>query len=109
MIIPISDKFNEYSKLIFNMLNKHQIRVEIDERNEKMGAKIRNAEISKIPIMIILGEKELESEMISVRRKFEGNQGNMKIKSFIDSIVEEINNRKRATTFPGKPGPIFID
>ena len=44
--------------------------------------------------MIIIGEKELESDMISVRKKFEGNQGNMKLKSFIDSIVEEINNRK---------------
>ena len=94
IIIPISDKFNEYSKSIFNSLLKHDIRVEIDVRSEKMGAKIRNAEINKVPIMIILGEKELGSETVSVRRKFKGNQGSMKLNLFIDSILEEINSRR---------------
>ena len=59
-----------------------------------MGAKIRDAEINKIPIMIILGEKELNEKSISVRRKFEGNLGAVMLDNFIDSTLKEINNRE---------------
>ena len=58
-----------------------------------MGAKIRNAELSKIPIMIILGEKEVESNSISVRRRFVGNEGGISLDSFIETVKEEINER----------------
>ena len=92
-IIPISDKFNDYAQSIYDRLRKQKVRVNIDLRNEKMGAKIRNAEISKIPIMIIIGEKEVESETLSIRRKFSGNQGTFKIDDFIKSIRDEIDKR----------------
>ena len=92
-IIPISDKFNDYAQSIYDRLRKQKVRVNIDLRNEKMGAKIRNAEISKIPIMIIIGEKEVESETLSIRRKFSGNQGTFKIDDFIKSIKDEIDKR----------------
>ena len=90
-IIPISDKFNDYANSVYQELKKNNIRVEIDSRSEKMGAKIRNAEINKIPIMIILGEKELNEKTISVRRKFEGNLGAVMLDSFIDSTVIKQN------------------
>ena len=92
-IIPISDKFNDYAQSICDRLRKQKVRANIDLRNEKMGAKIRNAEISKIPIMIIIGEKEVESETLSIRRKFSGNQGTFKIDDFIKSIRDEIDKR----------------
>ena len=93
VIIPISDKFNDYAQSIYSELKNNNIRVHIDTRSEKMGAKIRTAEISKIPIMIIVGEKEVNDKSISVRRKFSGDMGSLKLDAFIDSINEEIHNR----------------
>ena len=93
VIIPISDKFNDYAQSIYSKLKENNIRVHIDTRSEKMGAKIRTAEISKIPIMIIVGEKEVNDKSISVRRKFSGDIGSLKLDTFIDSINEEIHNR----------------
>ena len=93
MIIPISDKFNDYADSVFNQLKEQNIRVKIDTRNEKMGAKIRTAELNKIPIMIIIGEQEVKDKTISVRRKFSGNQGSFSIDEFINSINTEIKTR----------------
>ena len=92
-IIPVSEKFNDYANTVYHTLKDNGIRVNLDTRNEKMGAKIRNAELSKIPIMIILGEKEVESNSISVRRRFVGNEGGISLNSFIKSCKEEINKR----------------
>ena len=92
-IIPVSEKFNDYANTVYHKLKDNGIRVNLDTRNEKMGAKIRNAELSKIPIMIILGEKEVESNSISVRRRFVGNEGGISLDSFIQSTKEEINER----------------
>ena len=93
VIIPISDKFNDYAYLVFDELKKHNIRVQIDTRGEKMGAKIRNAEISKIPIMIIIGEQEVNNNTISIRRKFSGDKGSFSLTDFIDVVTTEITNR----------------
>ncbi len=93
IIIPISDKFNDYAQSVHDELIKNNIRVEIDNRNEKMGAKIRAAEINKIPIMIILGEKEVNDKTISVRRKFSGDLGALHLNDFISLITKEINSR----------------
>jgi len=93
MIVPISDKFNNYAKAVFNQLKEKNIRVKIDIRNEKMGAKIRNAELNKIPIMIIIGEKEVQDNTVSIRRKFSGNQGTFPIDDFINTVFEEIITR----------------
>ena len=92
-IIPVSEKFNDYANTVYHKLKGNGIRVNLDTRNEKMGAKIRNAELSKIPIMIILGEKEVESNSISVRRRFLGNEGGISLDSFIETVKEEINER----------------
>ena len=92
-IIPVSEKFNDYANTVYHKLKDNGIRVNLDTRNEKMGAKIRNAELSKIPIMIILGEKEVESNSISVRRRFVGNEGGISLNSFIKNCKEEINKR----------------
>ena len=93
VIIAISDKFNDYANSVYDELKNRNIRVTIDQRNEKMGAKIRTAELNRIPIMIILGEQEVSNNTISVRRKHQGNLGSLDLKTFIDSIENEVNNR----------------
>jgi len=94
VIITISDKFNDYAILVNNQLKSNNIRSKIDLRNEKMGAKIRNAELNRIPIMLIIGEQEVNNNTVSIRRKFEGNLGSVPIDKFIVSINEEIQDRK---------------
>jgi threonyl-tRNA synthetase len=89
VIIPVSEKFNEYSKKVLNLLNNYDIRTSIDERNEKIGRKIRDNELKRIPFMFIVGEKELETNTISVRKQGEGGDlGNLTV----EQIVEIINN-----------------
>jgi len=94
VVIPISDKFNEYAKSVHNELSNNNIRANLDLRNEKMGAKIRDAEINKVPIMIIIGDKEVNDKTLSIRRKFVGDIGTIKLDAFIGSILKEINNRE---------------
>jgi len=93
-IIPISDKFNDYAFSVCKKLKENNLRVDVDTRSEKMGAKIRTAEINKVPIMLIVGEKEMEENTISVRRKFFGNEGSLKLDDFILDITKEISSRK---------------
>jgi len=94
-IISISDKINDYAESIYEELIINNIRAKLDIRNEKMGAKIRDSELSKIPIMIIVGENEKNSKTISIRRRFEGNLGEMKLKDYIKSLKDEIRNKDR--------------
>ena len=96
-IIPVSEKFNDYAQSVYEQLRANGIRAKLDTRNEKMGAKIRNAELNKIPIMIILGEKEVESNSLSVRRRFAGDQGSINIDAFLKQSLEEINNRLKGS------------
>ncbi|MBI44992.1 MAG: threonine--tRNA ligase [Candidatus Marinimicrobia bacterium] len=93
IVIPISDKFNDYAVSICNKLKDNDFRVRIDSRSEKMGAKIRDAEIDRIPIMIIVGENEVNSNTISIRRKFKGNLGSLSIEDFVDQTNQEIKTR----------------
>ena len=92
-IIPISDKFIDYANSVYNRLKESGVRVKLDSRNEKMGAKIRNAEINKVPIMLILGEKEVESNSVTIRRRFTKSQETMSLDSFLGQSMDEINNR----------------
>ena len=94
-IISISDKINDYAKSIHENLINNNIRSKLDIRNEKMGAKIRDSELNKIPIMIILGENEKNNKTISIRRRFEGNLGEMKFEDYLKSIKNEIKNKDR--------------
>ena len=95
VILPISEKYLNYAKSIENQLREHNIRVATDSRNEKVGAKIRDAEIKKIPVMLILGEKEEESHTVSIRRRHEGDLGTKPMDVLVKSLSEEIKTRRR--------------
>ncbi|MDR0542831.1 MAG: threonine--tRNA ligase [Dysgonamonadaceae bacterium] len=89
VILPVSEKFNDYAAEVARKLRKQDIRVFIDERNEKIGRKIRDNELKKIPYMLIIGEKEMENQEISVRKQGEGDVGSMKIINFAALLNEE--------------------
>lgn len=89
-LLPVSEKFNESAKNILNVLNNYDIRGFVDTRNEKVGRKIRDAEMKKIPFMLIIGEKEVESNTVSVRKHGEGDVGIFDLESFADLINNEI-------------------
>ena len=91
VILPISEKFNDYSKTILNFLNNSDIRTLIDDRSEKIGKKIRDNELKRIPYLLVIGEKEVESGTIAVRRQGEGDKGVMKPDEFISLIRNEIS------------------
>ena len=93
IIIPITDKHNEYCNSINLKLKDAGVRSEVDESNERMNAKIRQAQLKKIPYMIIIGDKELETQTISVRSRTQKNSNVNSIIDFIKNIQEEINNR----------------
>ena len=93
IIIPITDKHNEYCNSINLKLKDAGVRSEVDESNERMNAKIRQAQLKKIPYMIIIGDKELETQTISVRSRTQKNSDVNSIIDFIKNIQEEINNR----------------
>jgi len=89
-ILPVSEKFNESAQNILNSLNNYDIRGFVDDRNEKVGRKIRDSEIKKVPFMIIIGEKEVESNSLSVRKHSEGDLGTFTLEAFADLVSNEI-------------------
>ena len=91
-VLPISEKFNSYAEKLSELLNNSDIRGFVDDRNEKIGKKIRDAELSKIPFMLIVGEKEMEQEHVSVRHRGFGDRGSMDIESFIKLVQEAIED-----------------
>ena len=92
-ILPISEKFNEGCKNILQSLENCDIRASIDDRGEKIGKKIRDAEIAKVPIMLVIGEKELAEGKVSVRKQGEGDQGTMSIEEFAQYVSNEVRNQ----------------
>lgn len=92
-ILPISEKYNESAKNILNSLNNYDIRGFVDDRNEKVGRKIRDAEVKKVPFMVILGEKEVESEQLSVRQHKVGDIGTFSVEAFADLINNEVKKQ----------------
>ena len=95
VILPISEKYVDYAKKVFNFLNNSDIRSLIDDRDEKLGKKIRDNELKKIPYLLIVGEKEAGSNTVSVRKQGEGDQGNMLINEFVSFIQKKIENQTR--------------
>ena len=93
VVLPISEKHNDYAKKVLNFLNNSDIRTLIDDRNEKIGKKIRDSELKKIPYLLVVGEKEAESETVSVRKQGEGDQGVMKLSDFVNRIEEEVKKQ----------------
>ena len=94
-ILPISDNQIEYSKEVQKALEERGIRVELDDRNEKIGYKIREAQMEKVPYMLAIGQKEVESKSVGVRSRKLGDIGQMKIDEFVNKVVNEVKNFER--------------
>ena len=92
VILPVSEKFNDYAKNVLNFLNNSDIRAVLDDRNEKIGKKIRDNELKRIPYLLIVGEKEAGSNEVAVRKQGEGDQGTMKLEEFANFINTEVEN-----------------
>ncbi len=90
-VLPISEKYEDFSNEVFLILQENDIRGYIDHRAEKIGRKIRDAEVNKVPLMLIIGEKEAEEGKVSVRRKGEGDLGTFTVQEFIEFAKNEIN------------------
>ncbi len=93
-ILPISDKFMDYCNDLKRKMRKQGIRVEIDDRNEKIGKKIRDTELMKVPYMLVVGEKEMNENAVSLRIQSKGDQGIIPVDSLISGMVEMIQNRR---------------
>jgi threonyl-tRNA synthetase len=93
VILPISEKFNDYSKKVAEFLNNYDIRTLIDDRNEKIGKKIRDNELKRIPYLLVVGEKEANDNLVSVRVQGEGDKGQMKLEEFASFIGEEVKKQ----------------
>ena len=90
VILPVSEKYNEYAYSVMKTLKQLDIRGEVDDRNEKMGRKIRDNELKRIPYLLIVGEREEENNEISVRKQGEGDQGSVKVEVFAENLKKEI-------------------
>ncbi len=93
-VLPISDKYFNYAKEVLDTLRENGIRAQIDSRAEKIGYKIRDARLNRIPYMVIVGQKEEEEKCISVRSRFEGEEGTISLPEFVDGLNEEIRTKK---------------
>ncbi len=89
IVLPISDRFLAYAKEVLNQLQTAGFRGEVDERSEKIGRKIRDAELKKIPYMLIIGEKEVENKTVAVRKHQQGDQGSMSVETFAERLKKE--------------------
>ncbi len=94
IILPISEKFNDYAYEVARQLTNADVRVTVDDRNEKIGRKIRDNEMRRIPYMLIVGEKEAENGEVSVRKQGEGDKGTMKITTFAEEIAQQVKDLK---------------
>ncbi len=94
MVMPISERQAEYAKKVVDKLEELEIRAEVDLRNEKIGYKIREAQLGKIPYMLVVGEKEVENNQIAVRSRKNGDEGVLSVDAFVDRITKEIKTRE---------------
>ena len=93
VVMPISEKFNDYAQKLSDLLNNSDIRTVLDDRNEKIGRKIRDNELKKIPYLLIVGENEMNNNTVSVRRQGQGDMGTMSVEEFIEKINNEVNSQ----------------
>ena len=100
VILPISEKFNDYAEEVRKTLAEKGIRAIVDNRNEKIGKKIRDNELKRIPYMLVVGEQEQADKLVSVRSRFEGNEGQKPLAQFIAEIKEEIDTKAIRTELP---------
>lgn len=92
-IIPILEKHQEFAEKVAKKLTDRDIDVEIDARNEKIGLKIREAQLQKVPYMLVIGDKEVESNTVSVRSRKDGDMGSMDVDAFVEKIAVEISSK----------------
>ena len=92
-LLPISDKFLPYTENVAQQLKNADIRAEIDDRNEKIGKKIRDTELAKIPLMLVIGEKEVNDEKVAVRRQGKGDIGVQSVAEFIELVNQEVKSK----------------
>ncbi len=90
VVLPISEKFNDYARRVAAELNEADIRAIVDDRNEKIGKKIRDNELKRVPYMLVVGEKEAQNDEVSVRKQGEGDKGTMKITTFAKYLTDEV-------------------
>lgn len=93
-VLTISDKQIDYAKKVEEVLQEKYIRVSVDDRSEKIGYKIREAQLQKVPYMLVIGDKEIEANAVGVRSRTDGDIGQMKLDEFVDKIVNEVKNYK---------------
>lgn len=98
IILPISEKYNNYAQKVSNLLNNSEIRTLIDERNEKIGKKIRDNELRRIPYLLIVGEKEENEGTVSVRKQGDGDKGSMSIEEFTKIVSQEVEKQLKPIT-----------
>ena len=91
-ILPISDKYLDYAQKVSGLLKNYELRALVDERAEKTGRKIRDAEVSKIPYMLIVGEKEAAENTVSVRKHGGEDLGSMSLQAFVEHVDAQIND-----------------
>jgi len=94
VVLPITDKVLDYAYEIYHDFQKVGLRIAINDRSEKIGSKIRQAELEKINIMLIVGEKEASKKLVSVRRRFEGNTGTIAFTELRSDLLNEVKNRR---------------
>lgn len=94
-ILPLVDKHHDFAYKVAAMLRDRGVRVEVDSRNEKIGYKIREAQMEKIPYMLVIGDKEMESDSVAVRSRKDGDLGSISAQDFVDKIVEEIRTKAK--------------
>jgi threonyl-tRNA synthetase len=99
VVLPVSEKFNDYAYEIVKTLKKQSIRAEVDDRNEKVGRKIRDNELKRIPYLLIVGEKEAENEEVSVRKQGGEDKGTVKLHTFADNLLKEQEEMMNAGRF----------
>jgi threonyl-tRNA synthetase len=92
-VLPISDKFGEYAERVNAMLKKVGVRAEVDDRNEKIGKKIRDTELMKVPYMLVVGEKEMNEATVAVRKHGEGDKGTVAATDFINEILNIVRQQ----------------
>ena len=92
VVLPISEKFNDYANKVAQELAQNDIRAIVDDRNEKIGKKIRDNELKRIPYLLVVGEKEAQNNEVSLRKQGEGDKGTMKIATFAEYLTKEIND-----------------
>ena len=102
MVLPISEKFNDYAQKVAEYLNRNDVRTEVDDRNEKIGRKIRDNELKRIPYLLIVGEKEEAEGLVSVRAQGEGDKGQMTTEAFRDFLTGLVREEVEANRLKKK-------